>query len=179
MSSWRFAVATLFLCGSVPATGASAVDLSRCAEIRERDARLDCYDLLAQRTADRDSSTAAQKTPATAEVESSAAAGLAPASSSRAASVLPADEKNFGLSAVQQHMFSKGPRSEHAHVNSVYSDKTGYSYVLLDSGQTWMVIDNDGWLSAGDEVTIRRAVLGSFLMVESHSHHSYRVNRTR
>ncbi len=178
MLSWRLAIVALFLCGAVAAMGASAVDLSRCADIAERDARLDCYDLLARRDADRDSSSA-HKTTATAEVESNAATNLASASSSRAASAPPADEKNFGLSAVQQHLFSKGPRSEHAHVNSVYSDKTGYSYVLLDSGQTWMVIDNDGWLSAGDEVTIRRAVLGSYLMVESRSHHSYRVNRTR
>jgi hypothetical protein len=174
------AIFAVLLYGSVPATaatGASAAELMRCAEIATRDERLDCYDLLAHRSVDRESSAAAQKPAVAAAAETTAAADSAPSSSPPAASA-PSDPKNFGLSAAQQHIFSNGPRTEHARVTSVSSDNIGHSYVVLDSGQTWMVLDNDGWLSAGDEVTIKRAVLGSFLMVVSHSHYSYRVNRT-
>jgi hypothetical protein len=50
--------------------------------------------------------------------------------------------------------------------------------VVLDSGQTWTVMDNDGRLAAGDAVTIKRAALGSFLMLTP-SNHRYRVRRVK
>jgi hypothetical protein len=49
---------------------------------------------------------------------------------------------------------------------------------VLDSGQTWTVLDDDGRVSAGDAVTIKKATLGAFLMMTP-SHHSYRVRRLR
>jgi len=50
--------------------------------------------------------------------------------------------------------------------------------VVLDNGQTWTVMDNDGRLASGDAVTIKRAALGSFLMMAP-SNHRYRVRRIK
>jgi hypothetical protein len=50
--------------------------------------------------------------------------------------------------------------------------------IVLDIGQTWSVPDNDGRLSKGDQVTIKRAALGSFLLI-TRANHSYPVRRLR
>ena len=59
---------------------------------------------------------------------------------------------------------------------SLSSDSVGHAVIVLDSGQTWAVTDDDGWLSNGDKVVIKRAALGSFLLT-SPSHRTYRVHR--
>ena len=90
----------------------------------------------------------------------------------------PADPKNFGLTPAQQHTTDLGPKSIAAHISIVSSSQAGQTFVVLDSGQTWTVMDNDGRLASGDTVTIKRAALGSFLMMTP-SNHSYRVRRIK
>jgi hypothetical protein len=80
------------------------------------------------------------------------------------------------LNAKQQHTADLGPKSIAAHIAIVSSNALGQTTIVLDSGQTWAVLDNDGWLSKGDAVTIKRAALTSFLMMTP-SNHSYRVQR--
>jgi hypothetical protein len=111
-----------------------------------------------------------------------AAAPVAPAVATVQAPVsaaaIASDPKNFGLTAVQQHTADVGPKSIAAQISIVSSDQTGRTLVVLDNGETWTVMDNDGRLSSGDAVTIKRAALGSFLML-TRSNHSYRVRRIK
>jgi hypothetical protein len=144
-------------------------DMARCAAIQAPDSRLSCYDALAHRPAD--------KVPVT--VAASAPASPAPvAQAPTTVAAIAADPQNFGLNPAQTHTAELGPKSETAHISIVSSDQAGRTFVVLDSGQTWIVMDSDGRLSSGDAVTIKRAALGSFLMI-SPSNHSYRVRRTR
>ncbi|HXI49513.1 MAG TPA: hypothetical protein VNH39_13110, partial [Steroidobacteraceae bacterium] len=113
--------------------------------------------------------------PAPAAAAAPAAAGAgAPVS----APAIAADPKSFGLTAAQQHPVDAGPKAIAARIAVVSSDKLGHTTVVLDSGQTWTVLDDDGRLSAGDAVRIKRASLGSYLMFGP-SNHSYTVRRTR
>jgi hypothetical protein len=94
------------------------------------------------------------------------------------AAAIAADPKNFGLTPAQQHTADLGPKSIAAQISIVSSDQIGRTLVVLDNGETWTVMDNDGRLSSGDAVTIKRAALGSFLMFTA-SNHSYRVRRIK
>jgi hypothetical protein len=183
-------ITCLLLGLSVAAAAApSNDDMARCAAIAAPDARLACYDTLAHRPADKIPRAAA--TPASAAPAASAAAPTvaaptvaAPASAAAATAQAPAavpnpaDPKNFGLTPAQQHTTELGPKSIAAHISIVSADRAGQTMVVLDSGQTWTVMDNDGRLAAGDAVTIKRAALGSFLMLTP-SNHRYRVRRVK
>lgn len=108
-----------------------------------------------------------------------AAANSAAASNSAApssAAAFYADPKNFGFDPVQKHAIEAGPKSMSARITNLGADQAGRTSIVLDSGERWTVFDNDGRLSAGDEVTIKRASLGSYLMM-TRSNHSYRVRR--
>jgi hypothetical protein len=157
----RFEVGTaLILMAAAAAAAPSNNDMARCALIPAPDSRLACYDALAHRPGDKPSA-AAKSTPAPA-----AAPVPAPAAAAPAAAAIAADPKNFGLTPAQQH------------ISIVSSDQAGRTLVVLDSGETWSVMDNDGRISSGDAVTIKRAALGSFLMMTP-SNHSYRVRRIK
>lgn len=186
----RWPVVALAVLGcQVHLAGAASLSegLSRCAVITASDARLACYDALAQRPA---GASSAAPTPAAAPVASAQASALA---ASAQASTVPAaapvgdaalaaaarDPKNFGLSAVQQHVADLGPKSIAARIDTIHTDPVGRTSVVLDSGQTWTLVEgDDGRLSSGDSVTIKRASLGSFLLT-SPSNHTYRVRRVK
>ena len=186
--------AALILLAATAAAGPSSDEMARCAVIPAPDSRLACYDALAHRPADKIPSAAAKSVPAPAAVAAPAAAtasvpAAAPAAASAASAAAPAqppmspaaiaaDPKNFGLTPAQQHTTELGPKSVTAHISIVSSDQLGRTLVVLDSGETWTVMDNDGRLSSGDAVTIKRAALGSFLMMAP-SNHSYRVRRIK
>jgi hypothetical protein len=183
--------AALILTATAMAAAPSNDDMARCAVIPAPDSRLACYDALAHRPADKIPSAAAKSTPAPAPTPLSAptpvrapaaAAAAAPAAAAAqappSAAAIAADPKNFGLTPAQQHTADLGPKSITAHISIVSSDQVGRTLVVLDSGETWTVMDNDGRLSSGDAVTIKRAALGSFLMLTP-SNHSYRVRRLK
>lgn len=181
----KFVAASLLSLVSAGAwTAPSNADMARCAAIDAPDARLSCYDALAHRPAvnNQNSSTGpspAASTAAPAPTATSAAVASAPTAQPPATvASIAADPKNFGLTAVQTHTADLGPKSITAHISYVSSDQSGRTFVVLDSGQTWTVMDSDGFLSNGDAVTIKRAALGSFLMMTP-SNHSYRVRRTK
>jgi hypothetical protein len=169
--------------------GPSNDDMARCAAIQAPDTRLSCYDALAHRPADKTPAAVAKTAPSPAAPPASSATSTSSASAAptpsaaavqapTAAAAIAADPQNFGLTAVQQHTTDLGPKSETAHISIVSSDQSGRTFVVLDSGQTWTVMDSDGRLSGGDAVTIKRAALGSFLMLTP-SNHSYRVRRVK
>jgi hypothetical protein len=133
--------------GSVVAAPPSAGDLAHCAAIASPDERLACYDTLA---------------------------GRAPAPQPRAA---PKGDKAFGLTKPVPAAAPEVPELIQARVTKV--NDGGFNnasvYVVLDNGQTWTVEAPDVRLKAGDAVTIKRAALGSYLLISGK--HSYRVRR--
>jgi hypothetical protein len=69
-----------------------------------------------------------------------------------------------------------GPASIKAIVSQITEDRLSHVYLVLDNGQTWEFTEGDPRVRPGDTVTIKRAALGSFLMLTP-SRHSYRVER--
>lgn len=165
---------------AAPVPAPSSEQMARCAAIQGRDARLSCYDALAHRVPDESPAVAATSPAAPPRLPAAPAAPIAaaPTQAPTTAAAVVADPKNFGLTATQTHIADLGPKSEAAHISILSSDQTGQTFVVLDSGQTWTVMDPDGWLSTGDAVTIKRANFGSYLMFAP-SHHSYRVRRIK
>jgi hypothetical protein len=188
----KFAIAAALIL-AVSATTAMAAtsdaDMRRCAAIPARDARLDCYDGLAHQLSGKDAAPTAVQIPATppapapAPVSASASARAAPADSPAATQAPPTaavagDPKNFGLTAAQQHTLDLGPQMITANISILSSNQKGETLVVLDNGQTWSLTDNDGWLAAGQAVRIRKAAMGSYLMLIP-SNHSYHVRRLK
>jgi hypothetical protein len=178
---------------AVHAAAPSAGDMARCLALAAPETRLACYDALAHRWADATPGAAAAEAQAAAANPASTtapppAAAVPPAAAPPAAAPpsaaapaptaagAPGDPKNFGLTLVQQHVADAGPTSIQARIVQISADHLGHAVIVLDSGQTWKVTDDDGWLSQGDRVTIKRAALASFLLVAP-SNHTYRVRR--
>jgi hypothetical protein len=170
------------------AAGVSAAptddDMARCAVIAAHEPRLACYDALAHRPPEKAASAVKAAPPAAAgasrapAVQASAApavtaAAAVPAEASVAA--IAADPKNFGLTPAQQHTADLGLQSIAAHISTVSSNQSGQTFIVLDIGQTWTVVENDGRLRSGDAITIKRAAMG-FLM-RTPSNHTYAVRR--
>ncbi len=86
---------------------------------------------------------------------------------------------NFGLSTTQQKSAPQGPSSIEAQVTQLSQDQALRSFVVLDNGQTWLSTDGTMELINGEQVTIRRAAFGSFMLVSTQSKHSYHVRRVR
>jgi hypothetical protein len=82
---------------------------------------------------------------------------------------------------VQAHSQSPPPpglQSIQVHITNVLTDRQGNGYVLLDNGQMWTYQGDDGRMRPGEPVTIKRASLGSYIMV-TQSKRSYHVTRQR
>jgi hypothetical protein len=158
----------------------SAADLARCAAIAAAESRLACYDTLASSSA-AVRPAAGATFPATPGAASPAAAAPA-ASAQPAAPPPPATEatsiQNFGLTAAQQHLTDLGPRAMHARITSVTRYEPGHASIFLDNDQRWVVNEDDGRLSPGDQVTIKRAAMGSYMLL-SPANHTYHVRRMR
>lgn len=177
--------AALIVFAAAAAAAPSNEDMARCAVIPTPDSRLACYDALAHRPADKAPSVATVTRPPPATTVAPAATGTSPAQAPApvpvaapapaatapvSAAAIAADPNNFGLTAVQQHTSDLAPKSIAAHISIVSSDQVGRTLIVLDNGETWTVMDNDGRLSSGDAITIRRAALGSFLMLAPSNH---------
>jgi hypothetical protein len=87
----------------------------------------------------------------------------------------PSPEGSFGLqasvpqppaAAATEESKSDAVTSITARVTDVSSDREGKKVVTLDNGQTWRELTKSSFVSlaSGDEVTINRAALGSFMM---------------
>jgi hypothetical protein len=89
-------------------------------------------------------------------------------------SAAPSAETSFGLQAGAPQPSANATEaaqgdevsSIRALVTEVSSDREGKKVVALDNGQTWREVSKSAYvaLEAGDEVTINRAALGSFMM---------------
>jgi hypothetical protein len=183
------------------AAAPTAADLARCAGLAAPEARLACYDALAGRSTDRAAPAAARPpgptlAPATEApppvvsappptVTSAAPPGTAPVTP--APPPFASDPRNFGFTEAQRqaraqpHAAPEEPVKIQARVAKlIQSSRGGQSLLVLDNGQAWMFVDagDDARLSPGDPVTIKRASLGSFLLLTP-SKQSYHVHRTQ
>ncbi len=200
--------ALLGISSAFSAPAPTAADLARCADLAAPEARLACYDALAGRSTDRaaPSAAAAPSGPTSAPAApgreappgatsappaAAAPAAAAPTGAARETGAPPptfaSDPRNFGFSEAQvhaqaqPHAAAEGPVKIEAHVAKlIQGGITGQSLLILDNGQAWMFVDPaDGVrLSPGDPVAIKRASLGSFLLLTP-SKQSYHVRRTR
>lgn len=191
-------VALAALLGASPSRAAElTTELKHCTAIAGAEARLACYDALAGRSANGTATgvvpaitAPAAAAPVQAIPAAAAPAAVAPVAAAMAvtapvpapapAPVDPAEAaKNFGLSSAQLHSAPSGPPSIEAHVTAVTVDRALRSYVALDNGQTWASTDGGLELDSGEPVTIKRAALGSFMLLSTTSKHSYHVRRVR
>jgi len=189
---------------SVPAISAStptAADLARCAAIAGPDARLACYDGLAGHPAPpaavppaaipaaaipAAAIPAASSPRSTAPAVPAPAVPPAPAAAATPAPTFASDPQNFGFTEAQKraqaqpHAAPEGPTAIQARVTKIVDNPAGRSYVVLDNGETWVFVDaaDDARLRPGDQVTIKRGSLGSFLLLTS-AKGSYHVHRTQ
>jgi hypothetical protein len=183
----RLVLSTAIL-AACAAGGALAEDpngLAQCSSISNTAERLACYDKLAGRA----SAKAAPSSPA-APAPAAAPVSAAPVSAAPAAAPpVPAGVStaiDFGLSKVQKERADGAASGSPAEIKSIMAQVTGFRKgpsgrprVLLDNGQTWEYEeDGDYLLAVGDSITIRRASLGSFLLVTP-SKLVHRVRRIR
>lgn len=133
------------------AVTASGTDdsLSACRDISEDAARLACYDTLAR-------------------------------------NLPPTPVELFGRDAIQsEDIVLRAAGIEQideirARVTGVRLDPYGKLILTLDNGQVWSQIDSPALsLKSGDEVRIRRAAMGSYLLAEVDSKRSSRVRRSQ
>lgn len=174
---WRPVLAALALVLGATAQAESSAELARCAAIDSASQRLACYDQLAGRASAAVRPDAAPaRASAVATAPTAAAAAAAPASSAPAAPAAEPAGGIFGLSATQRHLQPEGPSEIAATVTSLRGGAAGGTRIVLDNGQVWAVTAADMWLTTGMKVTIRRASLGSFLLITPQKN-SYRVTR--
>jgi hypothetical protein len=197
----RLVLSTAIL-AACAAGGALAEDpnaLTQCSSISNDAERLACFDRVASRASASKASPSspAAGPPAAAPVRAapaaapvSAAPAAAPVSAAPAASTpVPAGASNaddFGISKVQKERNGAASSSSAKIKTSLTARVTGFREgpnkrprVLLDNGQSWEYEeDGDNLLAVGDSVTIRRASLGSFLLVTP-AKISHRVRRIR
>jgi len=152
--------------------------LARCAAIASRDDRLVCYDALSGTRSPTRAPAPSMASPDAPPLPAPApmAQGAAPPMPAAAAPETERPE-DFGLTPVQRGLVQKHILSITARVSAFSYSKLGRVQVVLDNGQTWELDEPDPLLAPGDFVTIRRAALGSFLLITP-TKRSHRVHRT-
>jgi hypothetical protein len=186
------AILSSALCGvcavgtAFAATAASALQdaLAQCAAIAGRDDRLACFDALASHhpsPPDNGPAPARQSARAPAAAAIAAPTAAAPADGARVVPAVPAESErpeDFGLNAAQRGQTEPHLSSIIARVSGFSHSKQGKIQVELDNGQAWELDEADPLLAPGDPVTIRRATLGSYVLLTP-SRRSHRVRRTQ
>jgi hypothetical protein len=153
-----------------------------CTKIEDDGARLACYDLRLGRAPPppRAPQAAGPQTP-----EAPAVASVAAPASVQASSIPVRPEDNFGLTAEQRDArassVEKTERIDRimAIVQSAKMTTSGRLLVTLDNGQQWVQVEPSRLqpFFEGDEITIRKAALGSFLASGPKSGTGVRIRR--
>jgi hypothetical protein len=181
--------AALLLWSCVPSPGLLAADdLATCAAIDDGLRRLACYDRVAGRPGDASGPSAVPATPAAAATAAAAAAAATAAAGPDATATPAATDPvaDFGLTAEARRRQDpeRGDRERLSSIESrVVQVKHGHydRFVLeLENGQVWQQSETmpDVELRPGDTVTIKRAALGSFMLVNRYGV-ATRVRRQR
>lgn len=148
---FRILIAILFVSlihsAAARAEGSVPAEFLSCSRIQKNGERLACYD---QAVAYLSQPTEQQAAAPSAEASFGLQANVPRAPAASAVEAATTDE----VSSIT------------ARITEVTSDREGKKVVTLDNGQTWRELNKSGFvtLEAGDEVTINRAALGSFMM---------------
>jgi len=169
---------------------ARADEPPRCAAIADDRSRLACYDALFGRpSVPAPAGAAAEAAPATA----SASGGTSAVSSAAAGAAVsvPADgatnpEADFGLTEAAkrarepEQSREMRPESISGTVAKVGRQPAGEFIVTLENGQVWtqLQVDTRARIAVGDTVTIKKAALGSHLLVTA-GRYATRVRRVK
>ena len=185
----RFALSAAIL-AACAAGGAPAKDtdvrnaLAPCIDISSSADRLACYDKLAGRVSAPKALAAAPSaaSPAAASPSPAAPAAVASVAAAPAPTAAPTEE-DFGRSKVRKARTAASSgappevKSITAKVAAFGRSPNRRSQITLDNGQIWEYQDDpDPLLSIGDSVTIKRATLGSFILLTP-TKLSHRVSR--
>lgn len=145
-----------------------------CRDVPLAGARLDCYDRAVDRFAEEEAAAA----------EAPAAADTATPQSEDTAGQLSAEEL-FGKSAegiqerIEEIVGAESLDQIEARVTETWTIAPGKIAMRLDNGQVWrQVVSSRLRLSEGDDIIIRRASLGSYLLQKTGSSRSMRVSRS-
>jgi len=160
-------------------------NLRACMGERDDARRLSCFDRETARLAQPEEATTARAPDAPATPAPSAAAASAPAPQATPAAPAPSGEEKFGYrgSLAREEVDRRKAEEEKldeltAKVVEVSALPHGQFVAKLDNGQVWQqkMIDRSVRLKVGDQVTIRRASFGSFMLVTA-TGKSTRVSR--
>lgn len=173
----------LALCVTQTAAGAELADaLIDCRALATAVARLDCYDQLADTlTATTNQATQTgtveRAAPTAAATETAATATVEATADASQEAFFGKNEKEIRKSAQEAAGTTEIDQMD-ARVSEVRKSATGKAIITLDNGQVWKQIDSSRLrLSSDDQVTIRRASLGSFLLYKTGSKSLMRVKR--
>jgi hypothetical protein len=143
------------------ATTFAADDTHRCASVVDDSARLQCYDAAFGKPVGADASGAHSAIPA---------GTPASESSTPDTSVKARDE--FGLSEAEKRTRRQEPEERTESITGQVAQlgrrPTGELVVSLADGQVWSQVESDDSRSrvkVGDTITIRKATLGSYLLI--------------
>ena len=167
----------------------SSNDLNTCAAIQTQAERLACYDKIAGRGATPPPAAATPQPPPPAAAASPGAkkqTPTAPAATpdpvptpAAASAPAPGTPEAFGLYKAEHPAAPKSPvETVTGKVVDLKYDAYGRETISLEGGAVWQLAGSDAILAKGDEVTIKRAVMGSYLMTTS-TGRQHRVKRLR
>lgn len=161
-SAWAAAAMTCALLGTqAPAQDSATLNaIAACGTISKKSARLACYDAQTRgaqpRNRSQDSFAPAQAAPVSPE----GVTGTTPSAA--------APEPSFGAQSRRER--TQRPREATeitAHVASATDNGVGHWTVTFDNGESWRMTENVPYFvppRPGEEVRVRKAALGSFLM---------------
>ncbi len=160
-------------------------ELIDCRDMASSVARLDCYDQLVDRNTTSTSDSADTGTDdSDAPAASATTTTAAPTAVSATAASKVSQEALFGKSAtevrksVQEATGATKIDEIAARVSAIRDSGTGYVVISLDNGQVWKQTDRSRLrLSDDDQITIRPAAFGSFMLRKIGRKTTMRVKR--
>lgn len=196
----RVAISLLLLFGAAGtdqnahAAESPASTIEMCARIESASERLACYDRFSGRpstTAVPGNQALPAAAPSAAAAQSSVTQSIPAGGSPRpvapslvtptagAAGSAPGSPQDaFGFYSAEHPLIQTALKSMTATVVDFTADINGHQTLTLDNGQLWQLDGTDALLARGNSITIKRAMLGSFIL-KTPSSRTYRAQRLR
>ncbi|GLP97440.1 hypothetical protein [Paraferrimonas sedimenticola] len=151
--------------------------LQTCSIIAASDARLQCFDALAQSLNPPSTQPAPTSVQQTQLTESPA-----PVASATVSSTTPASTESFGAEQVKVDKAEDKPKEESITATIVSTKRDAYKRyrITLDNGQVWKQRETVRFsLREGQEVIIRRGLVGNYYLTKSGGGKKISVNRVK